>query len=96
VKNLELIGKHVDVNAFKERLEVSGTSPLPTAWPPPGAASKSRLVVKNDSRSHVAGRAAVEDIASSRMTRWAMRCMRSRGARMAQSWRTPPGREVAG
>jgi len=25
VKNLELIGKHVDVNAFKERLEVSGT-----------------------------------------------------------------------
>lgn len=24
-KNLELIGKHVDVNAFKERLEVSGT-----------------------------------------------------------------------
>ncbi|ECJ0751220.1 terminase small subunit [Salmonella enterica] len=24
VKNLELIGKHVDVNAFKERLEVSG------------------------------------------------------------------------
>ena len=25
VKNLELIGKHVDVNAFKERVEVSGT-----------------------------------------------------------------------
>ncbi|EHF5275091.1 terminase small subunit [Salmonella enterica] len=25
VKNLELIGKHVDVNAFKKRLEVSGT-----------------------------------------------------------------------
>ena len=25
VKNLELIGKHVDVNAFKERLEISGT-----------------------------------------------------------------------
>lgn len=25
VKNLELIGKHIDVNAFKERLEVSGT-----------------------------------------------------------------------
>ncbi|EMF1796108.1 terminase small subunit [Escherichia coli] len=25
VKNLELIGKHVDVNAFKERLEVFGT-----------------------------------------------------------------------
>ncbi|EGE2237670.1 terminase small subunit [Shigella dysenteriae] len=25
VKNLELIGKHVDVNAFKDRLEVSGT-----------------------------------------------------------------------
>ncbi|ECF6953726.1 terminase small subunit [Salmonella enterica subsp. enterica] len=25
LKNLELIGKHVDVNAFKERLEVSGT-----------------------------------------------------------------------
>ncbi|ECL6033152.1 terminase small subunit [Salmonella enterica] len=25
VKSLELIGKHVDVNAFKERLEVSGT-----------------------------------------------------------------------
>lgn len=25
VKNLELIGKHVDVNAFKERLDVSGT-----------------------------------------------------------------------
>lgn len=25
VNNLELIGKHVDVNAFKERLEVSGT-----------------------------------------------------------------------
>lgn len=25
VKNLELIGKHVDVNAFRERLEVSGT-----------------------------------------------------------------------
>lgn len=25
VKNMELIGKHVDVNAFKERLEVSGT-----------------------------------------------------------------------
>ncbi|EJS1075417.1 terminase small subunit [Salmonella enterica] len=25
VKNIELIGKHVDVNAFKERLEVSGT-----------------------------------------------------------------------
>ena len=25
VKNLELIGKHVDVNAFKERLEVSAT-----------------------------------------------------------------------
>lgn len=25
VKNLELIGKHVNVNAFKERLEVSGT-----------------------------------------------------------------------
>lgn len=25
VKNLELVGKHVDVNAFKERLEVSGT-----------------------------------------------------------------------
>ncbi|HBK2937173.1 TPA: terminase small subunit [Escherichia coli] len=25
VKNLELIGKHVDVNAFKERMEVSGT-----------------------------------------------------------------------
>ncbi|EKN6836942.1 terminase small subunit [Salmonella enterica] len=25
VKNLDLIGKHVDVNAFKERLEVSGT-----------------------------------------------------------------------
>lgn len=25
VKNLELIGKHVDVMAFKERLEVSGT-----------------------------------------------------------------------
>jgi len=25
VKNLELIGKHVDVNAFKERLEVSGS-----------------------------------------------------------------------
>lgn len=25
VKNLELIGKHVDVNAFKERLELSGT-----------------------------------------------------------------------
>lgn len=25
VKNLELIGKHVDVNAFKERLEVTGT-----------------------------------------------------------------------
>lgn len=25
VKNLELIGKHVDVNAFKERIEVSGT-----------------------------------------------------------------------
>jgi phage terminase small subunit len=25
VRNLELIGKHVDVNAFKERLEVSGT-----------------------------------------------------------------------
>lgn len=25
VKTLELIGKHVDVNAFKERLEVSGT-----------------------------------------------------------------------
>lgn len=25
VKNLELIGKHVDVKAFKERLEVSGT-----------------------------------------------------------------------
>lgn len=25
VKNLELIGKHVDVNAFKERLEVCGT-----------------------------------------------------------------------
>lgn len=25
VKNLELIGKHVDVNAFKECLEVSGT-----------------------------------------------------------------------
>lgn len=25
VKNLELIGKHVDVNTFKERLEVSGT-----------------------------------------------------------------------
>ena len=25
VKNLGLIGKHVDVNAFKERLEVSGT-----------------------------------------------------------------------
>lgn len=25
VKNLELIGKHVDVNEFKERLEVSGT-----------------------------------------------------------------------
>ncbi|ANN86173.1 terminase small subunit [Enterobacter phage Tyrion] len=25
VKNLELIGKHVDINAFKERLEVSGT-----------------------------------------------------------------------
>lgn len=25
VKNLEIIGKHVDVNAFKERLEVSGT-----------------------------------------------------------------------
>lgn len=25
VKNLELIGKHVDVNAFKERPEVSGT-----------------------------------------------------------------------
>lgn len=25
VKNLELTGKHVDVNAFKERLEVSGT-----------------------------------------------------------------------
>lgn len=25
VKNLELIGKHVDVNAFKERLEVYGT-----------------------------------------------------------------------
>lgn len=25
VKNLEMIGKHVDVNAFKERLEVSGT-----------------------------------------------------------------------
>lgn len=25
VKNLELIGKHVDVNAFKERTEVSGT-----------------------------------------------------------------------
>ncbi|EJZ9501527.1 TPA: terminase small subunit [Escherichia coli] len=25
VKNLELIGKHVDVNAFKDRVEVSGT-----------------------------------------------------------------------
>ncbi|EPV6100122.1 terminase small subunit [Escherichia coli] len=25
LKNLELIGKHVDVNAFKERVEVSGT-----------------------------------------------------------------------
>lgn len=25
VRNLELIGKHVDVNAFKERVEVSGT-----------------------------------------------------------------------
>lgn len=25
VKNLELIGKHVDVNAFKERVEVSGS-----------------------------------------------------------------------
>lgn len=25
MKNLELIGKHVDVNAFKERPEVSGT-----------------------------------------------------------------------
>lgn len=25
VKNLELIGKHVDVNAFKERVEISGT-----------------------------------------------------------------------
>ncbi|MDM3156630.1 terminase small subunit [Citrobacter sp. Cf122] len=28
VKNLELIGKHVDVNAFKERLEVSGTATI--------------------------------------------------------------------
>nr|DAL64843.1 MAG TPA_asm: hypothetical protein [Caudoviricetes sp.] len=27
------------------------------------------------------------------MTRWAMRCMRSRGARMAPNWRTHPGRD---
>jgi hypothetical protein len=58
VKNLELIGKHVDVNAFKERLEVSGTVTIADRMAAAAAASKSRLVVKNDSRSHVAGRAA--------------------------------------
>lgn len=43
VKNLELIGKHVDVNAFKERLEVSGTVTIADRM----AAARRRLKERN-------------------------------------------------
>ncbi len=94
VKNLELIGKHVDVNAFKERpWRFPAPSPSPTAWQPRAAASKSRLVVKNDSRSHVAGRAARRGyrLVHARPAGLCAVCVPV-GEKRAQSWRTPPDR----
>lgn len=35
VKNLELIGKHVDVQAFKDRVDVNVNVTPPIAWPTP-------------------------------------------------------------
>ena len=35
VKNLELIGKHVDVQAFKDRVDVNVNVTWPIAWPTP-------------------------------------------------------------